>query len=259
MAELSFEVRKPTPIIALVKMDGAIDNQTVVEFQEKFEQLQHDSFKYFILDMAGIKYVNSSGLGTLVTIADSLGEQQGGIVLTQLQPKVKVVFDMLHLNSFFKVFSNEQEAMKYIETLEIKKRGSYGGKTGRYPVSHERSSEMSAFKESQAEITASRSMTGKMSSSGRIPSETSKISSSSTKAREGMKVEDLNEVKEILSLFFRRSNLDHEEIQQVQDVLMEIGRLIMGRLQSNQNLFYDADISHDNFEINLKLTGRGRK
>ena len=267
MAELNFEIRKPTPTIALVKMEGAIDSQTVIEFQQKFEQLQHESYKYFILDMGGIKYVNSAGLGTLVTIADTLGEQQGGIVLTQLQAKVKVVFDMLHLNSFFKVFSNEQEALKYMETLEMKRKG--GGKTGRYQAAQDRSSmEMAAMKDAYPESSAVRTVSLKANSTTAIPAETSKISANAAasnerllatsheKAQESMKIEDLNELKEILSFFFRRVHLDNDEIQQVQDVLMEIGRLVLGKLQNNQSLLYNTEITPDSLEIKLKLMGR---
>ncbi|NUM34323.1 MAG: STAS domain-containing protein [Candidatus Brocadiae bacterium] len=258
MAELNFEIRKPTPTIALVKMEGAIDSQTVIEFQQKFEQLQHESCKYYILDMAGIKYVNSAGLGTLVTIADTLGEQQGGIVLTQLQAKVKVVFDMLHLNSFFKVFSNEQEALKYMETLEMKRKG--GGKTGRYQMAQDRSSmEMAAMKDAYPESGSVKTVS-RTSNTTAIPAETSKIHAPLAvpyeKTPEGMKIEDLNEVKELLTFFFKRVHLDNDEIQQVQDVLMEIARLILGKLQGGQSLFYNTDITPDSMEIKLKLTGR---
>ncbi len=259
MAELNFEIRKPTPSIALVKMEGAIDSQTVIEFQQKFEQLQHETYKYFILDMGGIKYVNSAGLGTLVTIADTLGEQQGGIVLTQLQPKVKVVFDMLHLNSFFKVFSNEQEALKYMETLEMKRKSP--GKTGRYPASQDRSSmEISAAKEGYSESTMTRTSSIKASNTMSMPVETSRTSAPSSvsyeKAKESMKIEDLNDVKEILSLFFKRVSMDNDEIQQVQDVLMEIGRLVIGKLQNNQSLCYDMEIRPEFMEMKIRLEGR---
>ncbi len=116
MAELTFTM-EPIPQIAtaaLVKISGTINAKTVVLFQEKLDQLQSNNYTRFILDMEGIKYVNSTGLGTLVNVADALENKGGGIALIKIHPKVKVVFDMLGLNAFFKIFSNEDEALGYL-------------------------------------------------------------------------------------------------------------------------------------------------
>ena len=115
MADLTFKVDGIPQMksAALVKISGAIDAKTVIHFQDKLDQLQQEKYTHFILDMEGIKYVNSTGLGTLVNVADALETRGGGIALIKIHPKVKVVFDMLGLNAFFKIFSNEEEALNY--------------------------------------------------------------------------------------------------------------------------------------------------
>lgn len=115
MAELSFHVEDvpEVPRASLVKVSGAIDAKTVLSFQEQLEELQKGGNNRFILDMDGIKYVNSTGLGTLVNVADNLENAGGGIALVKIHPKVKVVFDMLGLNAFFKIFETKEEAMGF--------------------------------------------------------------------------------------------------------------------------------------------------
>ncbi len=117
MADLNFNVEPLGNLehAALVKINGAIDAKTVVIFQEKLDQLQQEGYTRFILDMEGIKYVNSAGLGILVNVADALENRGGGIALVKIHPKVKVVFDMLGLNAFFKIFSNEDEALVHFQ------------------------------------------------------------------------------------------------------------------------------------------------
>ena len=117
MADLTFNVEKLTQMetAALVKINGAIDAKTVVLFQEQLDQLQQDGYTRFILDMEGIKYVNSTGLGTLVNVADALESRGGGIALIKIHSKVRVVFDMLGLNAFFKIFSDEVEALSHLQ------------------------------------------------------------------------------------------------------------------------------------------------
>ncbi|HNZ65859.1 MAG TPA: anti-sigma factor antagonist [Planctomycetota bacterium] len=117
MAELTFNVERLQQMetAALVKINGSIDAKTVVLFQEKLDQFQLEGYTRFILDMEGIKYVNSTGLGTLVNVADELETKGGGIALIKIHPKVKVVFDMLGLNAFFKIYSNEEEALSHFQ------------------------------------------------------------------------------------------------------------------------------------------------
>ncbi|GIK53687.1 MAG: hypothetical protein HPKKFMNG_03152 [Planctomycetes bacterium] len=116
MTDLRFDI---TPIDALantarVVVEGAIDATTVISFETQLKQLQEDGYCNFVLDMQGIKYVNSTGLGSLVATADNLEKVGGGLALIRVHPKVKVVFDMLGLNSFFRIFTNEDEAVGFL-------------------------------------------------------------------------------------------------------------------------------------------------
>lgn len=116
MTDLRFDI---TPIDALantarVVVEGAIDATTVISFESQLKQLQEDGYTNFVLDMQGIKYVNSTGLGSLVATADNLEKVGGGLALIRVHPKVKVVFDMLGLNSFFRIFTNEDEAVGFL-------------------------------------------------------------------------------------------------------------------------------------------------
>lgn len=102
------------PHCGVVKLSGAIDAKTVMIFQEQLDRLQSESYKGFVLDMEGIRYVNSTGLGTLVNVSDALENKGGAMALIKIHPKVRVVFDMLGLHNFFKIFSTGDEALKYI-------------------------------------------------------------------------------------------------------------------------------------------------
>jgi anti-sigma regulatory factor (Ser/Thr protein kinase) len=68
--------------------------------------------------MENVKYVNSTGLGYLINLSDSVTPDKGGISLVKVQPKVKVVFDMLGLNAFFRIFSTRDEALKHLQAAD---------------------------------------------------------------------------------------------------------------------------------------------
>ncbi|MCE9581236.1 MAG: STAS domain-containing protein [Planctomycetes bacterium] len=111
MPDLTWDVQKSNAQTAVVVLAGSIDAKTVPSFQEQMNKIKDDGVTKFILDMEAIKYVNSTGLGFLVNLADSLDPRGGGIALVKLHPKVKVVFDMLGLNAFFKIFGNRNDAV----------------------------------------------------------------------------------------------------------------------------------------------------
>jgi len=69
--------------------------------------------------MQGIRYVNSTGLGSLVRLADQLESGGGGFALVKIHPKVKVVFNMLGLNAFFKIFGSKEEALSFFSNGEV--------------------------------------------------------------------------------------------------------------------------------------------
>lgn len=111
MPDLTWDVQKVNPQTAVIILAGSIDAKTVPSFQEQMNKVKDDGVIKFVLDMENIKYVNSTGLGFLVNLADSLDPRGGGIALVKLHPKVKVVFDMLGLNAFFKIFGSRNDAV----------------------------------------------------------------------------------------------------------------------------------------------------
>jgi anti-anti-sigma factor len=114
--DLTIQVQeiKSLPNTALVVLNGSIDAKTVITFQTHLSSIKERGVERFVLDMENVKYVNSTGLGYLINLSDSVSPDRGGISLVKVQPKVKVVFDMLGLNAFFKIFQTREEALKHL-------------------------------------------------------------------------------------------------------------------------------------------------
>ena len=120
MPDLTIQVQevKNLPGTALVILNGSIDAKTVITFQTHLNSVKERGVERFIMDMEMVKYVNSTGLGYLINLSDSVTPDKGGISLVKVQPKVKVVFDMLGLNAFFRIFNTRDEALKHLQASE---------------------------------------------------------------------------------------------------------------------------------------------
>ena len=97
---------------AIAEMAGAIDGTTVVNFQESLEEIKKKGIKKLILDMSKIKYVNSTGLGSLVKYADTFKTSGGGMALIKVPAKVKIVIEMLGLHAFFEICKDQKDALE---------------------------------------------------------------------------------------------------------------------------------------------------
>lgn len=96
---------------ALAEMTGAIDGNTVPSFQATLEEIKTKGIRRLVLDMSKIKYVNSTGLGSLVKYADTFKSTGGGMALIKVPPKVKIVIEMLGLNAFFDICADLDAAL----------------------------------------------------------------------------------------------------------------------------------------------------
>lgn len=116
MPDLTIQVQEVKGLsgAALVILGGSIDAKTVITFQTHLNSVKERGIERFILDMEAVKYVNSTGLGYLINLSDSVSPEKGGISLVKVQPKVKVVFDMLGLNAFFKIYNTREEALRHL-------------------------------------------------------------------------------------------------------------------------------------------------
>jgi len=125
MAELSFSSKQEklpdgSPII-ITKILGAIDGTTVRQFEDKLIGFFNQGVKNLILIFSDVKYINSTGMGLLVKLADKFQEGGGDIKLVGVPEKVIALFDMLGLLSLFKIYENETDAVESIAKADSPK------------------------------------------------------------------------------------------------------------------------------------------
>lgn len=116
MANIAFRVKvikSPDGAIAtLAEMDGSIDASTIKQFQQVMDKLIERGVTNLILDCANIKYINSTGLGTLLKYADTFESMNGHIAFCRVPSKVMLVMEMLGFNALFNIVPDEATALR---------------------------------------------------------------------------------------------------------------------------------------------------
>jgi anti-sigma B factor antagonist len=99
------------PKAAVVALKGAIDPLSINSLQEVMREANRKGIRILVLDLGEIRYINSAGLAYLVNLGDAVAARGGFLLLAGAQPKVKVVFDLMGVSMFFKLYKSVESAL----------------------------------------------------------------------------------------------------------------------------------------------------
>jgi anti-sigma B factor antagonist len=94
----------------IVEVEGDVDMGTSPDLRRTlFESLR--AVRKVGLNLAGIRYIDSSGIATLIEALKDSQKLNKDFVLFGMSPAVEQVFRLTHVIRIFRVFSSEQEAL----------------------------------------------------------------------------------------------------------------------------------------------------
>jgi anti-sigma B factor antagonist len=96
----------------IVEASGRLEGESCVELREIAKRLTFDGGRYFVLDMSGISYMDSAGLGLLLSIYATIRNQRGDLKLLNVSERVKELLRTTNLIDVFQIFDDETEAIK---------------------------------------------------------------------------------------------------------------------------------------------------
>ena len=87
-----------------------------VALREHITELLEEGHRAFVLNLANVPYVDSFGLGQLVTIWTSVRNRGGQLILLRPTDHVQALFRNTKLNTIFRISSEEAQAVKSART-----------------------------------------------------------------------------------------------------------------------------------------------
>lgn len=92
-------------------MEERLDAHNSDNLKSEMNRLFENGIKDIIIDLKEVRFIDSSGLGVLVSGYKNSSIRQGTIKLTGLQTQVKSMFELTRLHRVFDIFQTVDEAL----------------------------------------------------------------------------------------------------------------------------------------------------
>jgi anti-sigma B factor antagonist len=86
-----------------------------ISIHDKVKELIEQNKKKVVIDLSNVKWMNSSGLGTMMGCLTSLKNAEGDLKLCGVTEKVKSLFMITKLITLFETYGTQDEAVKAFE------------------------------------------------------------------------------------------------------------------------------------------------
>lgn len=106
--------------VMVIDLDGEMKiGESGVMFQHTFRRLLEEGRRKILLNLAGVEYIDSSGLGELIASYTNLDKKGGEIKLLHLPRRVRELMVVTKLLTVFDVHENESEALDSFKSSNI--------------------------------------------------------------------------------------------------------------------------------------------
>ncbi|HEY3842794.1 MAG TPA: STAS domain-containing protein [Acidimicrobiales bacterium] len=100
---LATEIRTAEPSHALVMLEGELDLSTSPQLYEEFAALARDGIKHVALNLAELKFMDSSGLSAIIAEHKRAEAMGGELIIFSPRAKVRRLFELTGLDEYLNI------------------------------------------------------------------------------------------------------------------------------------------------------------
>jgi anti-sigma B factor antagonist len=108
---MTLSVRKETNGVVVVAVDGQLIVSNRQELKQRILDALEAGDRKFLVDFTRTGYIDSSGLGVLVSLSKKIRDQGGDLRLAGLNEDLKTLFELTKLDTLFGISDSPDEAL----------------------------------------------------------------------------------------------------------------------------------------------------
>jgi len=109
---MQLNITEQGEIVKIEIQEERMDAHNSGDLKEQMLQLFDDGKCNLIIDLSEVRFVDSSGLGALVSGFKNASARDGSLKLCSLQPQVRSMFELTRLHRVFEIYASVEEALE---------------------------------------------------------------------------------------------------------------------------------------------------
>jgi len=108
---MNIDVNEKGEVVVITVKGNLMGGEETLAVHEKVKELVEQGKKEFVIDLSKVKWMNSSGLGTMMGCLTSIKNGSGELRLCGVTEKVKSLFMITKLITLFEAYDSVEEAV----------------------------------------------------------------------------------------------------------------------------------------------------
>ncbi len=122
MTDANFSIKiRQAGFVSLVDVSGRLTSFETGALRDSISRLLRQGHKDIVLNLSGLQYLDSSGIGELARVYVSVVKQGGQMKVIGLSSKIEEVLKITHLYQVFPEFPDEEAALKSFPENQAKR------------------------------------------------------------------------------------------------------------------------------------------
>ncbi len=105
-------IRREVDSIPIIDVIGEVDLYNTKELKDLIDQLIKEGKYQIIINLEKVPFMDSSGIGTLVTSMYKLKKYHGNLKILKIVGSVAKVFKMTGMDAHLEIYENEEDAVR---------------------------------------------------------------------------------------------------------------------------------------------------
>lgn len=97
--------------ITVIAPSGRFDAKAATTFKESTKHLSSNNVTNFVIEMAEVNYIDSAGLGSLVSLQRQAEKNDGNVKIAIVPPKIQYAFEVTKLYRIFEIYDDTRVAI----------------------------------------------------------------------------------------------------------------------------------------------------
>lgn len=100
-----------TNVLVVELREDRLDASNVREFKDAVQSMTKDATQV-VLDLSGVKFVDSSGMGTLISCLRQLNGRKGDLRMCCMSTTVRALFELMRMHRVFSIHDTRVAAVR---------------------------------------------------------------------------------------------------------------------------------------------------